>query len=86
MIFLIGYWFSRLFQRRDSENPDIIYTPDTINKGFKNLIISSNFSFNYDDNFWLNHTEIDTNTLAEEEYAKCESIAEEGGADKGIVA
>ena len=31
------------------ENPDMIYTPDTINKGFKNLIINSNFSFNYED-------------------------------------
>ena len=31
------------------ENPDMIYTPDTINKGFKNLIINSDFSFNFDD-------------------------------------
>jgi len=31
------------------ENPDMIYTPDTINKGFKNLIINSDFSFNYGD-------------------------------------
>ncbi len=31
------------------ENPDMIYTPDTINNGFKNLIINSDFSFNYDD-------------------------------------
>lgn len=31
------------------ENPDMIYTPDTINKGFKNLIINSDFSFNYED-------------------------------------
>ena len=31
------------------ENPDMIYTPDTINNGFKNLIINSNFSFNYED-------------------------------------
>ncbi len=31
------------------ENPDMIYTPDTINKGFNNLIINFNFSFNYED-------------------------------------
>ena len=32
---------------------------------------------NYDDDFWFNHTEVDTNTLTEDDYCKCESLATE---------